>query len=171
MNTRWTIGKKLSIGCAAMLVTTLLMGIASQYASSSLNSELEFAIQNTARQIQLGGEIDVASSDMLASQRGIILFAYAKRPDHVQKAKSLFADAVNQWQKVVAEIQPLLVNEEGRRFVRRAQEQLTAWRAIIIEVQQSADRGEADAATRIAITKALPIYEANSRDIDAFREL
>jgi methyl-accepting chemotaxis protein/methyl-accepting chemotaxis protein-1 (serine sensor receptor) len=171
MKNRWTIGKKLTVSCVGMLAMTLLMGIASLYVSSSLNTELEIATQKTARLLQLAGLMDAAASDMLAGMRGIVLFSFAKNPPRVQLSKEQFQTAADTWQKSIDEVRPLLATEEGTRLTSQLQDQLTRWRSVILEVQQATDRGEADAALQIATAKALPVYQAAMRDTDAFRAL
>jgi methyl-accepting chemotaxis protein/methyl-accepting chemotaxis protein-1 (serine sensor receptor) len=45
------------------------------------------------------------------------------------------------------------------------------WRSVIVEVEQSAERGDPDAALKTAVTKGLPIYQANTHDSEAYRNL
>jgi methyl-accepting chemotaxis protein/methyl-accepting chemotaxis protein-1 (serine sensor receptor) len=166
-----TIGKKLTIGVGAMLAVTAVTGIASLSGIGSLNTELETATQKTARRLQIAGLMDAAGSTMLAAQRGVVLFTFAKDPSRVESAKQLFDRAASTWQKSIDEVRPLIVTDEGRRIVNQLQEQLTAWRSVIVEIEQAAAQGNADAAVRIIVDKGLPIYEANSRDTARFREL
>ena len=72
MKSRWTIGRKLTISCAAMLALMVAMGVISLKSIHDLNAELETAIQKTARRLQLGGTLETAGSNMLAGMRGIV---------------------------------------------------------------------------------------------------
>src|SRR4051812_21154139 len=116
MKSHWTIGKKLTIGCAAMLALMVLMSVVSLNSIGNLNTELEVATQKTARRLQLAAEIDTSGSNMLASQRGIVMFTFGKDPSSVQASKDQFDTAANEWQKSIDEVRPLIVREDGRRL-------------------------------------------------------
>src|SRR5690349_21825313 len=103
MKSRWTIGKKLTISCAATLALMIVMSVGSLNSIGNLNTELENATRGTARRIQLGGIMDVAGSDMLAGQRGLLLFTYAKDPAKSEAARKLFHTAADRWQKALDE--------------------------------------------------------------------
>jgi methyl-accepting chemotaxis protein/methyl-accepting chemotaxis protein-1 (serine sensor receptor) len=147
------------------------MAFMSLLGMSRLNQQLEDATQNTARRLQLGGAMDTAGSDMLASMRGIELFAFAKDPARVQASKEQFDSAAAASQKAIDEVRGLLVLEENKRLISQEQEQLTAWRSVTAEVEQAAARNNPVEAMHIAMTKGVPIYQANTRDARLFREL
>ncbi len=170
MNSRWTIGKKLTVSCVAMLAMVIAMGVMSLSTASQLNNELEIATQKTARRLQLAGLMDAAGSDMLAGMRGIVMFSFGKELSRVEMCKRQFDSAADGWQQAIDEARPLLVTEEGRRLVGNLQQQLTQWRGVIVEVAQAAAQ-DPNAAMRVALAKGLPIYDANSRDAEAFRNL
>jgi len=71
-----TIGKKLIASFAVMLVMTLLLGISSLSAISELSSSLDTAVNATTRKIELIDAVSTARSDMLAAQRGVIMFTF-----------------------------------------------------------------------------------------------
>ena len=166
-----TIGKKLVISSGSMLAVTLLLGVAALNSIGRLNTELEIATQKTARRPQLAGQMDVAGSDMLAGMRGIIMFTYGKAPAKVEMSERQFADAAVVWQKSIDEVRPLIVREDGRQLVSQLQEQLNDWNSIIQEIKRIARAGDPDGAVTIAVTKALPIYQANTRDSERFRQI
>ena len=136
-----------------------------------LNSELETATHRTARRLQLGGIIDTAGSNMLAGTRGIVEFSYAKDAARVQSSRQLFDSAADAWQGAIDELRPLIVTDEGRGLVNQLQDELTAWRSAISDIQDAATRGQPDAAIQISLSKALPVYEANTRDAARLRQL
>jgi len=171
MNSSWTIGRKLTVSCVAMLVLLSVMGIVSLNTSNSLNAELENTTRTMTRRLQLGGIMDTAGANMLAGTRGIVMFTFGKEPSRVETSKQQFDSAADMFQKSLDEARPLLVTEEGRRLVDQMQQNLTQWRAVIIEVEQAASRNDAEASMRISLVKGLPIFNANTRDADAFQKL
>src|SRR5689334_15204656 len=171
MKSQMTVGTKLTIGCAAMLA--LVAGMGAMYLNSvkRLDAELETATHKTARRLQLAGEMDTAGSDMLAGMRGIIMFTYGKDPSKVEMSRRQFESAADQWQKSIVEVRPLLVRQDGLRLVDQLQQELTAWRAVIVDIEAAAAHNDPDSAVRIAVTKGLPIYQENTRDTEAFRAI
>ena len=154
-----------------MLALMLVMGVMSLNSISGLNAELQTATLKTARRLQLSGTIDTAGSDMLAAQRGIVMFSFGKDPARVQTSKAQSDSAADTWQKAIDEIRPLLITDEGRRLVGQLQEQLTSWKSVMVEIEQASARNEPEAATGIALSKGLPIYNANARDTAALLKL
>ncbi|HWC97657.1 MAG TPA: methyl-accepting chemotaxis protein [Candidatus Sulfopaludibacter sp.] len=171
MKSGWTIGKKLTLSSAVMLALSLLLGVMSLNSISSLNTELETATQKTARRLQLSGTLDTAGSDMLAGMRGMVMFTFGKAPESVQMSKQQFDGAAVTWQKALDEFRPLIVTPEGRKLIDQLQQQLTDWRSVIAEVDQADQKNDPDTALKIALTKGLPIYQANSRDTTALGDL
>ena len=171
MQSRWTIGKKISVSCGVMIFLGLLTGVASIISLGRLDGELETMAQKTARRLQLVGTLDVSGSDMLAGMRGIVMFTYGKSPDKVQMCQEQFEKSAGNWQKATDEIRPLLVTQEGMRLIGQMQDELTGWKSVIGDVEAAAARNQADEALSIALGKGLPIYQAHVRDAARFREL
>ena len=170
-NRNWSIGTKITACCSVMLLLVSVMGLVSLSTASSINAELVDATQNTARRLQVGGIIDTAGSDMLAGMRGIVMFTYGRMPSRVQGARELFESGASSWQSAMDEVRPLLVTEEGKRLIGQLQNQLNDWNSLIVDVEKAASQNRPDEALKLAITKGLPIYEANTRDSKAFSEV
>jgi CHASE3 domain sensor protein len=75
-----TIGKRLTLSFAAMVIVTLILGITSLNSVGKLSQALDIAVNKTTKKIILSDTIRTARSDMLAGQRGVIMFTYAESP-------------------------------------------------------------------------------------------
>ena len=131
MTSKMTIGRKLIASFAAMLFATVILGIASLVAINKLTSRLDTAVNQTTRKLQLIDSVSNSRSDMLAAQRGFIMFAYAKSPVGAAKAKGLFESAAANWAQKLSEVRPMLVTEEGRRMADQLETGLPRWRAAV----------------------------------------
>ena len=171
MTSKMTIGQKLIASFAAMLCATVFLGIASLVSISRLTSRLDAAVNRTTRKIQLIDSVSNSRSDMLAAQRGFIMFAYAKSPAGAARAKGLFETAAANWAAKLSEVRPLLVTEEGRRMADQLETGLPQWRAAFAEIEGFTAGGDCDSAVRIAVDKGVPIYEAVGREAERLREI
>jgi methyl-accepting chemotaxis protein/methyl-accepting chemotaxis protein-1 (serine sensor receptor) len=171
MKTTMTIGQKLIASFAGMLAATLVLGIASLTAIGNLSSSLDTAVNKTTRKIQLIDSISNSKSDLLAAQRGVIMFAYAKSPEGAAKATRLFESAAANWDGSVSELRPLLVAEEARQLTNQLETGLSQWRSAFAEIREFIGRGDPDSAVRIAVDKGIPIYDAAGKDTERLREI
>ena len=69
---------KLMACMAAILLMLVMVGVASYSVLSGVNRTFEVAVNSTARKLWLAGDINMAAGDMLASQRGILLYSDAQ---------------------------------------------------------------------------------------------
>jgi len=161
MKSRMTIGRKLFISAGALLVLTITLGIASLHSISSLAARLDNATEKTARRLRLAGTISLAGTEMLAGERGVVVYSFGKSPDMVMKSKEGIRSAADEWQKSLDEFRPLISTEEGRQITDRLQDQLTRWLAVMSEAERLADRGDTNGALRIIKEKGIPIYQEN----------
>jgi methyl-accepting chemotaxis protein len=171
VRSQMTIGKKL-IGCfVAMLVVTLALGIFSLSAISNLSGSLDTAINKTTRKIELVAAVATSRSDMLAGQRGVILYTYTKDAGGVEKAKRLSESAGARWSASLAELNPLLASDEAKQLTSQLEAELSSWRTVFGEFEQLCGSGNPDAALKVATDKGVPMYEAAGRDSQRVEEI
>src|SRR5215475_8839950 len=96
-----TVGKKLLLSVGSLLVMMIVLGLTSLNSITKLNSSLENSTQRTARRLILVGQIAGAGSDLLAGQRGVLMYSFAKVPRGVDAAKVLIGNAEDRWQKAI----------------------------------------------------------------------
>ena len=166
-----SIGKKLITSFVAMLLVTLVLGIASLIAIRKLSASLDTAVNKTTKKVELIADISTARSDLLAAQRGVIMFTFAKSPAGVERSKRLFETAAGTWAKRVSELRPLLVTDEGRALTSQLESGLAAWRSAFTEIEQLTGAGDPDGGVRIALNKGVPIYDAAGRDTRRIAEI
>jgi methyl-accepting chemotaxis protein len=166
-----TIGKKLTVSFAAMLLLTLALGIYSLKAISNLSDSLDTAINKTTKKIELVDAVTIARSDMLAAQRGVILYTFTKNAGGLDTAKRLFEEGGGRWSASVSELRPLLVTDEGKQLTAQLDTDLTSWRTVFGEIQQLSDAGNPEAAAKVGLEKGLPIYEASGKDAQRINEI
>jgi methyl-accepting chemotaxis protein/methyl-accepting chemotaxis protein-1 (serine sensor receptor) len=146
MNSQMTIGKKLTLCFSAFLVLMLGWGYSSLSSVSALSAALDKATNETARKTAMAGLLAADTSDMKASQRGMLLFSMLKDPASAARSKEMFQSAVADIRKLVTEIRPLLSTDSGRQDVDTLETQLAAWLPLYEELAQSCASQRFDAA-------------------------
>ena len=171
MMSQLTIGKKLTACFLAALVLALMLGVTALTVVSQLSASLDSTVNRTTKKIELIDSLAKASSDMLAAQRGIVLFTYAKRAPNVEKAQRLFETASQKWESSIISLRPLLQTGEGQKSIAKLQSELVSWRSSFAEIQRLAYAGDTEAAMNVTISRGVPIYEAVKAESQRLGEL
>src|SRR5579885_1629327 len=166
-----TIGRKLILSFGAIIALLLLVGGESARAISALNERFLYTTTSTLHKVVLASRIDTAKSNMLAGQRGMIMFTTSKEMERANAARELFlknADAIG---KALDELEPLLVLAETRAVTARLRNNLAQWKAVYPEMDALCRAGDAARAATVAGDKTLPIYKAMGEDTARLNEL
>jgi diguanylate cyclase (GGDEF)-like protein/PAS domain S-box-containing protein len=154
---------KLMACLAAILLMTAMLGVVSYSVLSRVNRTFEIAVNSTARKLWLAGDINMAAGDMLAAQRGILLYANTPESDADLR---LFEARSAQVDRDAAELRPLSVNPEERKIIGIVEDSNGSYREVVEHIQQLhlsdlADRSQvADAYKSIdEITDQLEVLE------------
>jgi methyl-accepting chemotaxis protein/methyl-accepting chemotaxis protein-1 (serine sensor receptor) len=171
MMSQLTIGKKIAACFVVSLVLTLILGVTALTVVSQLSASLTKTVNQTTKKIELIGSLAKASSDMLAAQRGYVLFTYAKRAPNVEKAQRLFETASQKWESSISSLRPLLQTDEAQQLTGKMQTELVTWQSAFAEIQSLADAGDTEAAVNVTINRGVPIYEAVKAESQRLGEL
>jgi len=116
------------------------------------------AVDSTARKIRLAGDINMAVSDMLAADRGVLLYTHEKNAAGVAASERLFADRVALLNRDAVELRPLVSSEEELRALDVVFLGNKAWQDIFQKMEQLSAAGDVGAASRLEADKAMPVY-------------
>jgi methyl-accepting chemotaxis protein/methyl-accepting chemotaxis protein-1 (serine sensor receptor) len=171
MNSQMTIGRKLMLAFTGLITLLVVLSFAFLSAVGTLKENFDTAVDKTARKISLSATLDAAESDMLAWQRGMMLYAFTKDSAQVETAKQRFREAAEIANRSVEEIRPLLVDEEGRRLVENTMSGLGSWVAAFAEQDRLCAAGDPSAAVTYGAQHVVRIYEALSTDSTRLSEI
>src|SRR5260370_1056181 len=159
MNAQMTIGKKLMLSFAGLLV--LLIGLSFTFlnAVGTLKGTFDTTVDQTARNLSLAGDLDAAESAMLAWQRGMLLYAMTKDTAKSDAAKSKFRQSVEAANRALADISPLLITEEGRRLTESTKSGLNAWTNHFAEIDRICVAGGPTAGFPYAVANTISIHD------------
>jgi diguanylate cyclase (GGDEF)-like protein/PAS domain S-box-containing protein len=105
---------KLMACVMAILLMTTMLGMGSYLVLSRVNKTFEIAVNSTARKLWLAGDINMAAGDMLAAQRGILLYVDAQV---VASNVKLFDIRSVQVDRDAAELKSLSVNDQELKII------------------------------------------------------
>ncbi|MBV9503608.1 MAG: MCP four helix bundle domain-containing protein, partial [Acidobacteriia bacterium] len=121
-----TIGKKLTISFAAVLVLSVAMGASSLISTAKFSRALDNSIQNVAKRLELAGSMRTSAASMWTHQRGLVMYTLVKQPDIARENDKQFRAEARQLQSQIDEFRPIMT-ENGRESLAAIQSSLTAW--------------------------------------------
>ena len=159
----WTIGMKLTACVGALTLILALTCWLGLRTIGALGAAYDNTANNTARKIELAAIINKSGSDMAAGQRGMVLGTYAKNPAFTASARQLYEDNSSKMKQALAEVEPLLVSEEGRQAAARLDSDLAQWLPNFSEIARQAEAGDPDGAAK-TLWSTTGIYQAVGKD-------
>ena len=139
--------KKLPAESKAMAYMTMillmmaLLCLASYSVTSRVSRTFGIAVNSTARKLRLAGDINLAAGDMLAAQRGMLL--YTDTPD-VQSNMRLFELRSAQVDQDAAELRSLAVSPEELKIIGIVEASNVSYRNVVEPILQLPEFGSAD---------------------------
>lgn len=136
-----TLGFKLMAGFSVVLFLASVTGVASLLIIERLSSKLHTAANETARKLEIVGEIKAAAGGMRTGQRGVILYSMMKQPKRVSAGNDLYRESAQRILDRIGEIRPMLVTESGRAGVSEIEKAVKGWLPVYERVAAACTRG------------------------------
>jgi methyl-accepting chemotaxis protein len=111
-----SVGRKFFLTCGMAMALTLSISVVSLRSLSSLGATMQRLVDTDARKQFLAGEIDVALTEFLAEERGIIRRAAMQDKQSVEKYNQDFRESSSRIRKRIEEMAPLLRTSEEREL-------------------------------------------------------
>ncbi len=124
---------KLMACLAAILLMMAMVAVASYSVLSQVNRTFEVAVNSTARKLWLAGDINMAAGDMLAAQRGILLYPDAQE---VASNVKLFDSRSELVDRDAAELRLLSVDGQELRIIGIVEDSNRSYRKTVHHVIQ-----------------------------------
>ena len=159
-----TLGGKIALTTGLMAALLVLMASYGLYAIGSMNSSLEHATNQTTRKAVVIGALSQAVSDMAATERGLLVFAYAKDAALQVNAGQLFQNSASRVEPATAEIGRLGLTGEGRNILDDIGSRMSQWLTAYADLERLVDAGDTDGGVKLLHERITPQYEAVSED-------
>jgi methyl-accepting chemotaxis protein/methyl-accepting chemotaxis protein-1 (serine sensor receptor) len=171
---RLTIGKKLLGGFAAVLFVALALAGGYMYSVRSLAGALQMATDTTAKKILLAADLQAQLFRMRSCQRGVMLFMLEQLPAKAQSNKQEFDTRAAGVTQLLAQLQPLLTLERGRRDLAALEAEFPRFTGYFEQVQAAALAGDSQGALKVytdSSSKSLDSLEAAALDLVELQEI
>ena len=99
---------------AAILLVTAMLGGMSYSVLSQVSKTFEIAVNSTARKLSLAGDINMAAGDMLAAQRGILLYTDTSEVEYNVQLFDIRSEQIN---RDTTELKSLSVHREELKII------------------------------------------------------
>jgi len=170
-----TVGKKLTISFAALVLAALGLAVSGLISISSLGNNMYNIVNGAVKNVSIIEAVQTNLYRMRSCQRGVMLFSMHGLPDKARDNKEEFESRGNSVEHLLQQIAPLLVTEQGRKDVSSLQSNLPNFRAAFERVAAAAMAGDAKGALSFysnRSVKFLDALEKSSQDlIDAQNQL
>ncbi|HXS95395.1 MAG TPA: methyl-accepting chemotaxis protein [Candidatus Limnocylindrales bacterium] len=160
-----TFGQKTGLSTATLGLVLMLTAGYGLLTASKMNDAQAGLVSVTARKLQLAGAIDTEKSNLVAGQRGLLMYAFAKNAERVADSEALFQESYAKLQQSLAEIKPLLTTDIGRDTVADIENQMRIWIPAYEEVKRTMSTDPL-AATQILASRLIPVYNQMTKDCD-----
>lgn len=159
MQNQWTVGGKL-LGCfLGLSLVAAAMGYFSLRTSSGMGRQVDLLVNDWSRQIQLAGDVATAETDMVAAQRGVLLYSMLKSPDNVEANRQRFQQSGELARKKLDELVPLVSTAEAKRQHEEMSQSISSWQSEFPAVASLAIQGRAEEAVKVASEKTIPLQD------------
>jgi methyl-accepting chemotaxis protein/methyl-accepting chemotaxis protein-1 (serine sensor receptor) len=132
--------------------------------ADTFRKQFDRTIDTTVRRVQLIGTISEARSEMISTQRGIVLGAVTKDRPAIEKYEQQFQEQASSLRKSLDVMRPLLTKEESRALMAELEANLSQWLPHHDELLQQARAGHAVEADRIRSEVTVPIQNKMAAD-------
>ena len=146
-----TIGRKLYVGVASLVLLTLALGTTSCLTLQTILGRVQNITQSTAKKQELAAQLALDNAEMLSAVREIEVLGFLKDPATLKKYQADFVAKAEDMQSVFTTLAPLLSAAQ----IKRDLEELRATSPRLIELEQVTYK----AALRGDMTGALTSYK------------
>jgi len=159
MTSQMTIGKKLMLSFAGVVLMVLGLAYSSLRSIGSLVNSLDTAVNNTAKKVEIAEQLDCAAAYLRVGQRGVILYSVLKEPAIVERSKETFLSTTARIEKLAAELKPMVASGAGRESVETIQTQLANWQPLYQEIVQMSAAGRFDTTLNATVNKTIEMAD------------
>ena len=156
---------------AGLIVLLVVLSFAFLSVVGTLKETFDTTVDKTAKKLELAGDLRAAQSDMLAWQRGTMLYASIKDGAKTEAAREKFRQALENANQALVKIDPLLASEEDRKLGDSIRSGLKDWETQFVEIDRLCVAGDPAGAFLYGVKYTVPIFEGLSNQVTRLKAI
>lgn len=152
-----TIGKKILTCLGAVLVLNASMGIYGLVSASSLGRRITKLVDVNAKRLSVAGDVNTATSDLVAAERGILLRSYLNDRPGMDKYSRNWEATIEKIKSGLSKYRVLIDDNQARQQLSDMHLNLAKAELIHKELWSLATNGKAEAAGELNKTVMAPL--------------
>lgn len=165
-----TISQRLYTALGALMVAGIILAGVSMWNLQSLAASLDVAINRDAVKLDLVNSIRSRTWEMVASMRGVYLWASLKNDERVEASQADWDASRKRVTEIVQELRPLLVSEDGRKLLALIESHYAEYDKVAQDYMRAARQKDFAQVGALA-PKAAIIVDGLEKSGDEFRAL
>ena len=141
-----------------MLLSAVSLGYVGLSAAGTFKDLFDRATGKTVPKLALAGAIGASNAEMAANQCGVLLAVVTKNQAEIDKYQSASQQNADAIRDSIAQMQPLLTNNEARKLVADISRMETEWQSSFQEIVRQAEAGNLAEVDRIRVQVSTPLY-------------
>jgi methyl-accepting chemotaxis protein len=164
MKRNLTLGTKLMASVGALLLLAIVVGYSGLSAVDESRRQFDEVVDRTVVAVELGNQLVTANSEMISTERGVILATFADDPNELENYKRSFDRNLGILRSSLERIGPVLANDEARSLSEGIADTLARWLPVYQQVvEQCAAQKIADG-NNTRKNVAAPLYSKIDAD-------
>ena len=152
----WSAGRKLIICAWTIIALSVVVGMSALWVAQNLGSRLDQAVNGSARQQMLAGQISTATSDLESLNRALAMAMMLQQTTSADEHRRQLASSMERMGQLVEEFRSLAADEESRRGIASLGGEYDACRSLQQQVQQKLAAQQMDEALTLMNGRLLP---------------
>jgi len=165
-----TVGKKMMLSVAAMVVMLLGLAGSSLYSIGGLGRDLDAAVNSTTKKIDIIGALAMNASEMLSLERGLLVRLGMKDLATAETYYNSFHERAKATQDLLVEIRPLLLTEQAKNGANTLATDVSLWSQAHEQLWDKGRKGDFEGALNTQIKTTLPIAKEMLAATDKMRQ-
>lgn len=158
-------------GIAGSFLLSAVLGYYGLHSAGQFRDILDETAGKTAQKMKIASRIQYNRSEMVSTQRGIILAAFANDAAEGAAYKQAFLKSAAEMRQDLAEVKNLARREATRTLVSDMESKVTEWMPHFDEVVSQAGAGNVAEANRIRKEVTAPIYKSIGTEVERLMAL
>jgi methyl-accepting chemotaxis protein/methyl-accepting chemotaxis protein-1 (serine sensor receptor) len=160
-----TLRKKLGGVFAATAVVSGTLIYVSTSGAGAMGHHVQ-TLSASSLKLQLEGDLRSEISNLRTTQRGVIMYTSAHKPDKVEQNRALFKSGVGTVRNLIAELKPMLVTPQAVEALNAIGPALDTYSAAFDQIMERCRQDDIEAALKIAADVGVAGNEMQARALD-----